>query len=254
MKQTSPIIDRRSSMPLFDQVVEYIKKQIHERHWVNGYDLPEIETFASDLDIPKQAVRTAYQKLIDLNLVEKNGSRYMVRFIDLPDLFNVKLITLTDAIKFMGLNPKIEVYEKPTILTDRSTLDHMGFMGEEKVLKSKRLYKGNDTPIFYVESHFPLSIFKDFDTYDFGSIPFFDLFKDRYQITLTESYRIFTSKMASVEIAHILEVPKGKPLFHTYTTAKDQYGRLVEFGEIWSASSQKLPMILEKEDLITYFR
>jgi GntR family transcriptional regulator len=253
MIKIKPVIDRRSSSSIFDQITEDIKKRILERQLRNGDVLPNIDAFALDLDVPKQAIRMAYQHLLDLKLIEKMGPSFVVSSIELPDLFNVQLMTMTQAISLMGLTPKIMQIDEPIILSNPVMNQHMGFNQNEQILKCRRIYLGDEVPIFYVESFFPLSVFPKLDTHDFSSTPYYDLFKNHYQILITESYRIFTSAGVTSEVATILRTAKGKPLYHTITSAKDQYGRHVEYGEIWSTSNHKQPMALEKDDIITYF-
>lgn len=246
-------MDKRSNVPLYDQIKDYILLRILERKIKKGDILPSIDQLSSELEIPRQVVKMAYDKLIDQHLIIRLNQNYVIHYLELPDMFHKRLMTMTEAIESMGLKPSIETYDIQ-LIDDPAIIAKMQFDNCSRVLKIKRVYRGDDLPIFLVEGNFPLSIFPDMDKLDLSIMPFYHIFKDYYQLEITESYRIFTVVNTSQEISERLNITKGMPVYYSMTTAKDQYDRHIEYGQIWALSSHRIPMTLEASDIESFFR
>ncbi|PKK93111.1 MAG: hypothetical protein CVV61_06335 [Tenericutes bacterium HGW-Tenericutes-6] len=254
MKQDKLTIDKRSGIPLIHQISNFYEAQIIERKLKKSDLLPLPEILAAELEIPKQAVKASYQRLIDIKLVSMNKLRqYEVTYVELPDQFHTKLTSMTEAIQMMGLNPSIELIEKKIIEDEQMNIS-MGFSKNETLFMMKRLYLGDGIPIYLIIGYFPLSIFKDLDKLPIDEKTYLSMFKEHYQIDIVESYRIFSPYNVDQETADLLQISKGKAVYQSITTAKDQYQRHIEYGIAYSTSHHRIPLILEKTDIEVYFK
>lgn len=254
MKAYKLTIDKRSSEPLIHQISNFYETLILERKLRKSDKLPSPESLALELDIPKQAIKASYQRLIDLKLVtyHKNQS-YTVTYVELPDQFHTKLTSMTQAIEMMGLRPSIQLIEKK-VIQDEALNIKMGFPKDEKLFMMKRLYLGDNVPIYLIIGHFPLSIFKGLDTLPIDHQSYVSMFKAHYDIDIVESYRIFSPINVDQDIADLLHVSKGKAIYQSTTTAKDQYQRHIEYGFAYSTSHHRIPLHIEKEEIEIYFK
>ncbi|MFC2083551.1 GntR family transcriptional regulator [Bacteroidota bacterium] len=100
-------INLSSPVPIYEQIIEEIKKMIRVGELKTGDSLPPIRTLAKQLDIAANTVARAYQELENLDLVE--GNRRKGSFVkkqiteideDLSKIFKEPIIKLLQQ----GLN------------------------------------------------------------------------------------------------------------------------------------------------------
>ncbi|HAW93065.1 MAG: GntR family transcriptional regulator [Rheinheimera sp.] len=82
-------IDLSSSEPLFNQLIQQIKKAIEQNVLVPGDQLPSIRQLASELDINSKTVAKAYQLLERDKVIESKG--YRGSFVHLHARENVQI-------------------------------------------------------------------------------------------------------------------------------------------------------------------
>lgn len=69
------MINLSSPEPIYNQIIEQIKKLLEKGELKNGDPLPPIRTLASQLDISINTVARAYRELESEGIVESNGRR-----------------------------------------------------------------------------------------------------------------------------------------------------------------------------------
>tara|TARA_R110002126_G_scaffold161549_8_gene309391 strand:+ start:4207 stop:4584 length:378 start_codon:yes stop_codon:yes gene_type:complete len=82
-------IDLSSSEPLFNQLIQQIKKAVEQKSLIPGDQLPSIRQLASELDINSKTVAKAYSLLERDKVIESKG--YRGSFVHPDALHNVQL-------------------------------------------------------------------------------------------------------------------------------------------------------------------
>ncbi len=81
-------LNLNSPVPIYEQIVEEIKRLIKTGELKEGDPLPPIRSFASQLDIAANTVARAYQELYNQDLIEGNrrkGSYVKKALVELDD-------------------------------------------------------------------------------------------------------------------------------------------------------------------------
>ncbi|MFC1725312.1 GntR family transcriptional regulator [candidate division KSB1 bacterium] len=68
-------INLNSPVPIYEQLVDEIKRMIEQGEIKPGDSLPTIRSLSSQLDVAINTVARAYQELENLNLIESSGRK-----------------------------------------------------------------------------------------------------------------------------------------------------------------------------------
>ena len=254
MKNIKLALDKRSTVSIVDQIKDYIYIGILKLKIQNGDRLPSVEELASDLNVPKTAIRSAYQKLIDMAMIIKINDHYEVVYNSNPNVFHNKLILVNETIKTFSDTPEVVLLKKEVVNTTQKLADLTGFKVNQKLVYFSRLYKSNNLPLFIASMYFPLDIFPNLDKVDMTGKLFYSFFRMEYEVIISKSRRRLDIISSNEEVSSLLNISKDMSIYYDVTFAYDQYGRQIEYGELWCAPRHRMPSTLEKDEINQYFK
>ena len=86
-------------LPVYEQIIDYVKKQIVSGEWELGRELPSRREFASQLQVNPNTVQRAFREMEEMGLIS-TGNNVMSRVTDNPDLIGqLKQEMLQEAIQ-----------------------------------------------------------------------------------------------------------------------------------------------------------
>ncbi|MDO9629225.1 MAG: GntR family transcriptional regulator [Acholeplasmataceae bacterium] len=254
MKDIKFAIDKRSTVSVVDQIKDYIYIGIMKLKIQNGDILPNIEDLAIDLNVPKVAIKNAYQKLIDIALIMRINGHYEVTYNSNPNVFHNQLILVNETLKSLGETPEITILNKVVVKVSSDIAKKTGYPVDQELVNFTRLYKSNNQPLFVIKMYFPLDIFPNLDQIDMTNKFFYSFFRNEYKIIMSKTIRSLRIVSSNEEISALLTISKDMPIHYETTRAYDQFGRQIEYSELWCAPRHRIPSILEKDDIKKYFR
>lgn len=96
-----------SKEPLYEQIMNQIKKLIYNKELISGEQLPSVRKLALELGVGVITAKRAYDELIKLKLVvSKEAVGYFVANIDLDELISNKKTNILNEIKQQLKNAK----------------------------------------------------------------------------------------------------------------------------------------------------
>ena len=72
-------------LPVYEQIIDYVKKQIVSGEWELGKELPSRREFASQLQVNPNTVQRAFREMEEMGLIS-TGNNVMSRVTDNPEL------------------------------------------------------------------------------------------------------------------------------------------------------------------------
>lgn len=72
-------------LPVYEQIIDYVKKQIVSGEWELGRELPSRREFASQLQVNPNTVQRAFREMEEMGLIS-TGNNVMSRVTDNPQL------------------------------------------------------------------------------------------------------------------------------------------------------------------------
>ena len=89
-------------LPVYEQIIDYVKKQIVSGEWELGKELPSRREFASQLQVNPNTVQRAFREMEEMGLISK-GNNVMSRVTDNPQLIGqLKQEMLQEAIQIFA--------------------------------------------------------------------------------------------------------------------------------------------------------
>ena len=89
-------------LPVYEQIIDYVKKQIVSGEWELGKELPSRREFASQLQVNPNTVQRAFREMEEMGLIS-TGNNVMSRVTDNPQLIGqLKQEMLQEAIQILA--------------------------------------------------------------------------------------------------------------------------------------------------------
>lgn len=224
-------IDRRSKIPLSQQIEVAIKTQITKGDLPKDHVLLSTTQLAAQIGVDPETVDKAYQTLSKDNYIELEEKKWQVRYGRTPKFYFDQIYSTFELFKKMGLNPSIQTIEVKVMDTPDKIKD---VVLEAKVIYCRRVYLGSKKPIMVMDCYFPHSRFKDFDVELKQSLPYYEALIQKYGVVFGYSERTFEAINLDKEIAHLLNVFPETAAGLTYAKSYDSFGHLFEVVATYS--------------------
>ena len=89
-------------LPVYEQIIDYVKKQIVSGEWELGRELPSRREFASQLQVNPNTVQRAFREMEEMGVIS-TGNNVMSRVTDNPQLIGqLKQEMLQEAIQIFA--------------------------------------------------------------------------------------------------------------------------------------------------------
>lgn len=197
-------MDKKSKIPLYLQLMEYLIKKIEANEYEVDEKLPSERVLCELHDLSRITVRQTLQEL------EREGYIYKLHgkgtFIS-PKSYNqdlVKLYSFTEEMKAMGKIPKTRVLSFQQIALDERLAAKMNLTSFDEVFQIVRLRLADAEPLMYETSYLPKKTFPNLTEEDLVNRPMYDVFTEDYQVGVTKATERFSAtSMRTEEATHL---------------------------------------------------
>ena len=221
-------LDRRSKVSVSTQIEIALRKMIYNHSFSNGEKLPSIEDFAKDCDVNDKDILNAYRKLKGERIIKQDGDDYFVQKVFVPTYMFDQVVSLFDLIKEINLEPSIETLSIEIINTPKTLKDEIS---DAKVIHTKRLYKGNNRPLFYLDVYLNIKYESIIPSIK-NNEPYYD---QLYKLTkLHHSSRSNEAMNASKDVAAKLTIPDNSPIVYSKIKSFDENKQFFEIIESYN--------------------
>lgn len=202
---------------VIDQVVDNLLEIIRNNEVEGDGRLPPESKLAEELGVSRTTLRTALTKLEADGLVTRRqgdgtfiNKRVMEVSTKLGGIWDFKCLIEESGRKPLVKNISINV--RTATLQDEDALD---LSGGEKVIEMVRLFFADDQPVIFSTNIFPFKYLNNsFNPQEFDvSLPIHDLLKKYFGQEISYSISDISAVLATAELAPILKIKAGSPLF-----------------------------------------
>ena len=228
-------VDRRYGVSIDTQIAYSIRAMITSNAIHFNEELPSVAFLAPHLDVSVDEVQRAYDMLVKEKVITLRNGTYQVSYFEVSNRFHQSMITITDALKKMNLEPSIQtlVFEKMSV---SATLAKKSGMKEgETVLRMKRVYAGDGIPFIVYDGYLPFSVFPNLDQVIVANEPYYPTLVKNYQIQFKVSNRKLRVCNMTPEDALLFQVPEGSPTYYVQSHLYGADGTLLEYAESFSS-------------------
>lgn len=221
-------LDHNSSTPLHQQAEEVLRKMIQQEDYRNGKLLPNEVDLSKQLNISRNTLRQAINKLVfEGLLIRKKGYGTCVAPQDV--MSNARnWMSFSQEMAAQGMQVQNFELHISWKLPPKEAAEFFGIEPGRRLLCLERLRGKPDLPFVFFISYFnpsiPMSVSEDM------SRPLYEILHDRYGITVKTSREQISAKGASGELAEKLGVSAGDPILVRKRFVLDESNSPVEYN------------------------
>lgn len=220
-------IDHNSSIPLYLQTEELLRKIINLPEYQEGKLLPNEVDMAKELGISRNTLRQAINKLVFEGLLfrKKGIGTKVTKPVDSKA---TNWMSFTQEMRSKGM--KVVNYELNTswVKPDNRIANFLGIDANSRILKMERLRGNEEGPFVYFESYFHprigLTGSEDFER------PLYDILKNEFAIVAKLSKEEITARAADKNLARKLNIKVGDPILKRKRFVYDPGHRIIEYN------------------------
>ncbi|MDO5061513.1 MAG: GntR family transcriptional regulator [Actinomycetaceae bacterium] len=220
-------IDRDSTIPLYQQIVDPFEEAIAQGQVSPGQLVEDEISMSKRLDVSRPTLRRALQELVNRGLLVRRrgiGTRVAPSQIHRP----VELSSLNHDLLEAGYTPTSRVVSYQVVQSDDKVAEQLGIKPGEGTLHVVRIRYIDERPLAILRNYLPLDIAPSWgELHEKG---LYECFANR-DIKVASANQIIGARPATEEEAQDLLVPVGSPLLTMSRVAFTKDGRVVELGE-----------------------
>jgi len=222
---------QNSSTPLYQQIEEDIRASIENGALKYGDKIDAEPEIMEKYKVSRITVRKAISNLVEEGyLIKKQGKG---TFVNKPKIQRKieHFMSFSEACSANGMKATSKVIKKEVISPSHEEKEFLQLDDDDKVLYIQRIRYADGDPIMYENNYFSYSRFQYLmDESMNGSL--YNLLRDKSNVTASGAQRSSLEVMrASNDIAKILNVPVGEPVFYMRTYMCDSENKPLHIGK-----------------------
>ena len=234
----------KSPIPVYFQLQNELKQYIENGEWGPGELIPSSRNIAETYDVSMGTVQKAIANL------EKEKYLYCVQgkgtFVSTTGIKqeSLRYTLLRDSFKGEDLHFKVKHLGSSKIKGIEPVNQYLNLSKVESLYVVKRVFMYQNKPMVYNVSYLPSKLFHDFEEKVIKSIDrmtMYEVIEEKYGLPTLRNEELFDITEADEEVAHVLNVEKGKSLLTTemlaYTYKDQPYEYRVSY---WITNNRKL--------------
>jgi GntR family transcriptional regulator len=208
---------QNQTIPLFVQVAETIRARIANHEYRPGDAIPAARELEKEFGVSNITIRRAIELLErDGSILPRRGQRARVGEPG-SDIVEIEISGDFRAWMDMAIGRKLgitaEILDREEIPCPRPIRDILKIGPDEKVERIKRVRKLKGNPISYYVNYGPSHLFKRLSGREIEKHSFIETFQKACSIRLKSMEQRVRSTCADMDLADILQVRFGFPLF-----------------------------------------
>lgn len=224
-------INKFSSVPLYAQLKESIKKAIDDGILKDKDKLPTEEELCNTFNVSRPVVRQAYADLIAQGAIVrmKGKGTFVIKNFIRRNFFN-ELSNFTGEMERKGIVPRTKILNVEIITSEPRIFPLLELKEGSPCLHFKRIRYGDDIPIYLEDTYISLLMFPGLEKYDFAVNSLYSVFDRDYHLPVAKAYNTFNAQVVSDIDAVLLEVKKKSAVHRVQTFTYDAENKLMEYS------------------------
>ncbi|MBI1774107.1 MAG: GntR family transcriptional regulator [Proteobacteria bacterium] len=222
----------RPRTPIYVQVQDRIQELIGGPDFGPGDRVPSERSLAEELGINRMTVRKAIERLVDIGLLERNGTsgtRIPVPRVMRP-VEGHGFSGITRIIRSAGGTPGNKLLHFELGRATAKVASRLAIAEGAELVLVRRLWTVNETPFCIETSHLPAALIPDLHAEDLtAGQSLYGLIKTRHNIDIASSERLIAVALLTEMEARLLRLKAGGPALLLRLVAFDQTGRPIEY-------------------------
>ena len=220
-------MDKKNSIPLYYRVAETLKGRIEQGKYKPGDIIPSERELAKEFDVSNITIRKAMGLLVEDGLLSR-GRGIGTRVVEqkkkrIPLKITGNFRDWVDSALNRKLKLEVDVLEMRVTSCPEQIAKILDMPPGTQVWRMRRVRELNGEPISYYLTYTLPELLSNASAKDFKKGSFIDVFQKKSGTQLAKIEQNVEATIANMDVASILEVPFGAPLFfieNIYYTSK----------------------------------
>jgi len=230
----SPTLDRLSPIPIYQQIVQWMRTQIAEGVWPEHFQLRSEIELAQELGVNRGTLRNAIETLVEEGLllrIHGKGTFVAAKVLEQP--LAESLMTFSESLIHQNIPFETEVLDQRVIVPDALIASMLSLDAGATVFALIRVRRVNDKPIIYLKNYVNSRYCPGIEMVNFVENRLFDVLEKHYDLHIAWGRRYFEARIADKEIAALLEIKPGDPVMYAQQIVSLNDGAPLEMSDIW---------------------
>lgn len=202
------MIDKKSPIPVYFQLKNFIKDDIKKRNLKPGEPILSENKYCEMFKISRMTVRQALNELESEGIIVRERGKGS--FVAIPRIEQEGLMSFTKMVKSKGMNPSTKITKFGKIVSSKLA-QILKIEEDEEIFVMTRVRKADDFPVAAETIYIPVKFVPDIENKNLeGS--FYELLKDEYSIEIKASKTSFSAVISDKNLEEILELEENIPL------------------------------------------
>jgi len=226
-------INKRSAIPLYHQLKELLKEDIHSMQV--GELIPTEQELCQHFGISRPTVRQAIAELVSQGYLRRSKGKGT--FIAQPKINQDFLLVLESFNREMlekGLAPATKVLNMEVITAENDTLaERLSLHSTDTIVYLRRLRYVGEWPLVLVSSFIPRKKVPGLENRNLEHQSLYELMEHEYNLNIDRATRSLEAVIGGEEEAAHLDVSPGSAIQYIETVTYLTDGVPIEYSEAW---------------------
>lgn len=184
-------IDKKSEIPLYQQLAHSIKKAVDEQKLKENDKIPAENEFCKIYDLSRTTVRQA------LDILEKDGYIYKLRgkgsYVSTPKIYQNRssFSKFYDDMRSLGKVPVSKIISLKIKVADAYVREKMQLEENEMLCQIKWIRYGNNEPLIYETINLNYKLVDGIEMKELTDKKLYDILSEEYEIKMTHGKELF---------------------------------------------------------------
>lgn len=224
--------ERKSSKPLYVQLVDAIKKDINSGKHAVGSKLPSESELCEIYGVSRITIRRAITELEDQGVVRKQHG--IGTFVLNQHKIKRELVAVNGFSEFLvqaGKQPATSILSKRILGATEAHAELLKVNAGDPILEIIRLHLVDNDPVHLENSYYSLLKFPNLDKFLEESSSIYNILKNRYGIQAVKNTKTLNVINPSLEQADLLNCTQDNTIYRIEKIAYDSNGMPIHYAK-----------------------
>jgi GntR family transcriptional regulator len=223
------MLNKRSPIPLYYQLAEHLKEQIHTKELDIGAQIPPERELAQQMGVSRRTARQAVAYLVNEGLIEVKPG--VGAFVAQPKLTHnaLHLLGFSEEMAHLGSAVVSTVLEQKLMTPRRRIAEQLQMAPHEQVVTIVRLRQVEQTPLLLETSYIPAMLCPGLESADLVEHSLYTLLENEYQLTVHCASQTLEATAINNYEQKLFQLAPGTPMLLLEGVTYNEYDRPFEY-------------------------
>ena len=217
-------IDKNSLVPIYEQVMDYIKKKIEKGEWKKGDKISTEKDLMELFDVSRGTIKKAISLLVEEKvLTQKQGKGTFVIDENISFPLAEGLISFSESMKSQGIDFETELINLEKKKADEKIAEQLKINIGEDYLFIERTRTVHDEVVMFIQNNINIQLAPNIDTADYAHESLFNIVEKYSEHKVAYSETSFAAVPSTKTISELLHLEDDS---------------IIELGRVWLKSNK----------------